>query len=332
MIKKLELLQFKKHANWSCNLDSKIILFHGQNGSGKTSILEAINLAMPGKSLFGNNIEELIQHNKDAFEIKITADSKLSILFMQGKKIIKIQENHKKPLEVLQYFRISGLNPYIALAFWKENTIKRKYIDRIIMQQEPIFPSIYLEYLKNIKKRNQLIESSQFNSHWANALDPIIKDYGLQLTKIRKKTLDKLTNDLSHELKNFLQGDLHISFSPTLEEQEKIFSKKLDFSFTGPHLTKFFLGTKNGTKNEENNFYDKLASTGQQKKLLLTLTLAALPNNDDTENILLLDDIFANLDNETIQNLINLLSTQNFQTFVTNINKIENNLIEQHQL
>lgn len=324
MIKSVNLGQFKKHSKFNREIDSKLVLLHGDNASGKTSILEAISLFSPGAGIFNKDLDQLIEFDKNAFEIYITSEHKMHMLYLNDrqklmqKKEFTINQTAVKPMQLPEYIRIYGLNPYLAFAFWKDSTIKRKHIDRLIMQHDLRYATLAAKYTKAMLERNKLIEMNQFNMHMQNLYNPILIETGLAITKIRTEVLNKISNELPDSIKDFLGSNLYIEISPTLEEQEKIFSNKLEPYFLGPHKTKFNLYTQ--------HFNSANASTGQQKKLLLALTLAALPKNDIT-SVLLLDDLFANLDAQTIEQLLFILNEQHFQTWISNIEDISfNNL------
>lgn len=337
MIKELTLAQFKKHTLFKQNIEGKIVFINGNNATGKTSILEALSLFSPGSGIFNNDADDLISFGKDAFEIHINANFKASITYTQEKKEIKINDTTKKSLEMLEFMRIYGLTPYLALAFWKDSTIRRKHIDRLIMQNDPLYPTFCNQYAKAMKERNKLIELKKFNSRWEEMLHPIILENGIKITEIRTKILDKIAQKINSndKLKEFLESTIEIKMSPTLEEQKEIFSKTLSESFNGPHKAKFdFIADGNfvmadNLKSRSFNY----GSTGQQKKLLLALTIAALPDNDTT-NILLLDDLFTTLDDININQLLNILLEQNFQTWITNTQPLphefsQNRLVQQ---
>lgn len=306
------------------------MLIHGNNASGKTSILEAISLFSPGSGIFNHSMDELVAFGENAFEIYLTSEQSSSSRFKMQLTYIKqpeekkffLNETHKKQLELPEFIHIYGLTPYLAFAFWKDSSVRRKHIDRLVMQNDPRYAKLCAKYAKAMKERNKLIElnklsSLSFNDACDRIYTPVIIETGLEITRIRKQVFERLNTNMHHAIEEFLGSKLLITMSPTLEEQEKIFTQKLDHYFMGPHKTKFTLSTT--------QFDGAYASTGQQKKLLLALTIAALPEGD-AANILLLDDLFANLDEQTIEHLLHTLDAQHFQTWITNINDIKTNL------
>lgn len=320
MIKNIKLAQFKKHIYFEQEINNKLVLLHGNNASGKTSILEAISLFSPGSGIFSHNLSDLISFEKTAFEVNLKTIHQMQMTYIKDdaklieKKEININKTPKKMIELTEYIRIYGLTPYLAFAFWKDSAIRRKQIDRLIMQNDFRYASLSAKYAKTMRERNKLIETNQFGMHTKNIYDNILIENGLAITEIRKRVLDNLQNNLSDSIREFLGSDLIIEMSPTLEEQQVIFSSRLDPYFVGPHKTKFQISS--------NEFEGVTASTGQQKKILLALTIAALPESD-VPSVLLLDDLFANLDEETIEKLINTLNKQSFQTWISNIEDIK---------
>jgi DNA replication and repair protein RecF len=315
MIKEITLAQFKKHKYWNATIESNLVFLCGNNATGKTSILEAISLFSPGSGVFNSNLDDLISFNCNSFQVNLHAYCKTELTYITGKKEIKINQAVKRPLEVLEYMRIYGLTPYIALAFWKDTTLRRKHIDRLIMQNDPLYGMIYAQYAKALKERNKLIETRQYNSKWEQFYTPLIVENGLKITQIRDKVLKSIAKNLAPSLVSFIGSELEIKMYPSLEEQEAIFAKPLDIHFMGPHKSKFDFITK--------DYNGMNASTGQQKKILLALTISALPHNSDTDKILILDDLFTTLDTHTAQELLSILAIQPFQTWITHTQELK---------
>jgi|GEM_PF-2674148 len=310
MIKEIVLGQFKKHSLFRQKIEGKVVFIHGKNASGKTSILEGLSLFSPGSGIFNPDLDNLPTFGKTAFEIHLNANFKAKFTYVEGKKEIRINEDKKRQTDLLEFMRIYGLNPYITLAFWQDISLRRKQIDRLVMQNDPLYPSFCAKYAKTMKERNKLIELGKFNQGWEEIFNPILIENGLKITEIRTKVLSKIEKKINscEKLRTFLTDDLKIIMSPNFEEQKAIFSAKMADNFIGPHKTKFDFLTQNCPA--------KLASTGQQKKILLTLTLSALPDGETT-NILLLDDLFSTLDSENIDQILEILLEKNFQTWIT---------------
>jgi len=321
VIKSITLGQFKKHKYLKRDITQKIVLIHGNNASGKTSILEAISMFTPGSGIFSHDIDDLIMFGTNAFEIFIESTyCKLALSYTNSKKDFRINETSKRQLDLPEYIRIYGLTPYLAFAFWKDSTIRRKHIDRLMAQNDTRYASLSAKYAKAMKERNKLIEMQQLTEYWQKIYDPILAETGMEITRIRQRVIEKLNTQTPIAVREFLGSDLKLEMSPTMEEQDKIFERKLDDYFMGPHKTKFTLSGS--------DFDGTTASTGQQKKLLIALTIAALPETDET-SVLLLDDLFANLDEPTIAHLMHALEQMHFQTWITNIEDIKTDLAVQ---
>lgn len=315
MIKSITLAQFKKHENLKIETNEKLILIHGNNASGKTSVLEAISLFSPGSGLFNTKLDEAISFKEHAFEVYLDSFFNMQLTYHRDqKKQIKINNVEAKAMQMQEYILIYGLNPYLAFAFWKDSTIRRKHVDRLIMQNDLRYAPLFAKYTKILIERNKLIELQAFNEHYIKIYNPMLAEIGMQITEIREKVLNGLNEKQSDYIKEFLGSNIILTMSPTYQEQQKIFQKALDLNFIGPHKTKFTLST--------NEYSGTWASTGQQKKLLIALTIAALPENE-ASSVLLLDDLFSNLDEFAIKQLLAILSKQHFQTFITNIEDID---------
>lgn len=313
MITSIALTNFKKHLNTEITLKNLVTLIHGPNSSGKTSILEAISLFTTGKGIFNLTNEHLISKGKNFFQAELNNNiSKFTIKF-QKKKEIYINQDTATSSQLAEHFTILGITPYASLAFWQEQQIRRKIINRIILQYNPTYGLTYKQYHKAITQRNALIKNDTFNKKWANILDPIIQQNGLKINQMRKKHIAEIIDNIPQTILKFLNNNIKITTSPTYEEQEKILSNPLSINFEGPHITKFHLTNNNNLS----------PSTGEQKKMLLALILSSFNLNNEKENLLLLDDILSNLDNHTTLQLINILNEQKIQTIITDIHKIE---------
>ncbi len=317
MIKEITLAQFKKHKLFKHKIDKKIIIIHGKNGIGKTSILESISLFCQGSGIFNLDLESLIHNNENAFEVKIKTDSEYEIQYISNKKQIKINNSISKASNLLEKIKIHGINPFQSLAFWEDTTFRRKYFDKVFMQHDILYINYYKKYKNALKEKNRLIENQNLNAYWENFLNNEIKTNGLQINSIRNHVLQNLK--IKDEVKDFLNADLIIKMNPDFEAQEKILNQPLSLNFQGPHKTQFELNLTNDLIYEEG----KKASTGLRKKILIALTLSSLPQTD-CDCILLIDDLFSNLDSETIKQTMNLIKTFDFQTWITTLEPIDN--------
>ena len=301
MIKKINLTNFKKHINFEQTINSNVINIYGNNALGKTSILEAISLFSPGKNPFNNEIENSINLNKDFFSIKIKTNHELALHYKNKKKEIIINQQKRNTLSSLEYIKIFTITPFLSLAFWKDNSIKRKFIDKLILQNDSSYANFFLNYTKAIKKKNELIQKNEWNNHW-EYLNTLIKENGIEITKIRNKILNVFQNNFKDKIEYF----------PNFEEQMEIFHKPLSLFFEGPHKTKFNIII--------NNKSDKFASTAEQNTSLTNLIIAATKQIEE-EKIFLLDDISC-LDQTNIKKKLKTLQDNNIQTWITGTNKL----------
>lgn len=314
MIKNIEICNFKRHKEKSLQLGDKVTLIHGDNGSGKTSVLEAISLFAPGKGIFNLNNNELIRKGEDFFSVKIaTHDTSFQIKYQNKKKDVLISNTQSSSRNLLEHISVLGLTPYQSLAFWQDIALRRKIINRVVLQHSAPYGNYYNQYTKALKHKNLLISNGTFNKKWQNFLDPIIRHNGLKINEIRKNVIQKIFANIPREIRNFLNGDIKLIISPTFQEQEEILNAPLSENFAGPHLSKFFVIAKN----------ELSMSTGQQRKALLAMLLASFSADEYKNNILLLDDVLANLDQQTIKELISLLSKQKIQIIITHVEKIK---------
>lgn len=313
MIQKLHLVNFKKHLNLKIDIDCEnLVLIYGSNGSGKTSILESIALFSPGKGLFNKNYENFANLEKNFWQVNL---NNANIDYFNEKKEIKINNSITRPIELLEWWRIYGLTPYISLAFWKDQAIKRRHIDRLILQHEPSYGIYIAKYEKAVRERNKLIESNFAHSKsWLKSLEEIIIEHGVKIIEFRRKILLKISHT-KKIIREFVGGNIKIEMQGDAEgikdlEQIKPFWQQSfrNNNFQGPHRTKFILSTSDLAEDK--------ASTGEQRRMLLGLVLEGLPKMQ-INNILLLDDSLSHLDHETQVNFLKILKKSHFQTWIS---------------
>lgn len=322
MLSKINLHNVKIHEKYNLEIKKNITLIYGTNGTGKTSILEAISLFTFGKGIFNVDKQNMLKKNTSTYQIKIEIDGNEFIFSYKNpkNKAFLFTKNIISQKTIQEHIKIFGISPYISLAFWHDIEVQRKIINRIIMQYNNSYATYFKEYIQALKKRNLLIKNETFNENWASILDPLLIKNGLLINEIRKNVIETKINKSEKNIEQFIDDELILEMFPCFEDQQSILNQKLEINFQGPHLTRFDLKTKNR----------KQISTGQQKKILLSLLITNGSQNQNS--ILLLDDIFNNLDEKNIEKLLNLLSKQNFQTIITHTNKIEHPAIDNIQI
>lgn len=344
----IKLNNFRNYKNVKIKLSDKINIIYGDNGQGKTNLLESIYVLALTKSHRMYIDNNLIYNNSKQASISGTLlndeiKTKLSVKLSQNEKILTIDSNVEK--KVSNY--ISKLN---IIFFYPEDLelvkgnpiIRRKYINTQLSQLQSNYMIILNDYNKLIKIKNKFLKNKNLlndsDKQYFKILNEHIVNRAVSIYLLRKKYIDKI-NSNSEDIYYKLTGikKFYVKYKPSidisndrneiirnlkrkLEEKEKD-EFRLKKSLIGPHLDdyEFFIDEKN---------LKSYGSQGQQRIAVLSMKLSEVEifkYYKNTFPILLLDDVFSELDNKK-RNLLLKYINNNIQSIITttdlrNINK-----------
>ncbi|MFX0558346.1 DNA replication/repair protein RecF [Maribacter sp. CXY002] len=334
-LKSLSLVNYKNFESKNLEFDAKINCFVGDNGVGKTNILDAIYHLSFGKSYFNPVSSQNIKHDADFFVIdgrfeKNDREEKIACsLKRNNKKIIK---RNGKPYE--RFADHIGLLPLVIISpadrdlIIEGSTVRRKFIDGVISQSDKEYLQALINYNKVLSQRNALLKYFAVNHTFdANTLAV----YNGQLTNYGKVIFEKRTAFLNVFIPIFKEQykaitgqaeDVDITYDSKLLSQE--FSKLLVTNLDKDRALQY---TSVGIHKDDLNFtildypIKKFGSQGQQKSFLIALKFAQfhfMQAISKTTPILILDDIFDKLDENRVSHIISLVNKENFgQIFVS---------------
>lgn len=345
ILKSIILKNFRNYNDFITNFENTKNIIYGKNGSGKTSLIEAIYLLSYFKSFRASDIY-LTNYNSDTFYIKgeILKNNEniaIEISYSVSKKTKKIKKNSK---EVKQFFKEHGNLNLILFQPQDLNLIdgspefKREFLD-------DLFSQIDISYAENLYKYNKILESRNFilredlpdkikNIETLN--EPLIK-YGTEIIYKRIKYISELKNFFNDELEKIELKKLSpvkieyitnlmepVPEDLSVEEISKKYKEKLTnnldkemelkFTIFGPHRDSFLFKNKLG--------YDlkSVFSTGE-KRIVTTLFKFAefffVKNKISDTPVILMDDIFLEIDTINSKILIDFINKINAQFFIT---------------
>lgn len=338
-LKKISIINYKNILDKEYELDPKINCFVGDNGVGKTNILDAVYHLSMGKSYFNVKNDQLINRGKDymlvdgVFELNNKNESIVFSLKIGEKKVLK---RNGKPYK--KFSNHIGLIPVVLISPYDNDLInegsseRRKFIDSIISQNDKEYLINLIAYTRVIQNRNKLLK--QYNRSVDFDLDTI-KVYDDQIYKLSEpifKARDKFIKEFTPLV---LEKYKHIS-----DDKEKIsieyksdlidnhvenlikdsFQKDVILQYTsvGLHKDDFVF-------NIDENRIKRFGSQGQQKSFLIALKLAQfdyLKNETGNSPILLMDDIFDKLDLMRVKRIVEIVNSTNFgQLFLSDTDK-----------
>ena len=338
-IKTLKIINFKNHSEKSFDFSSEINCFVGNNGAGKTNILDALHYISMGKSFLGNSDFQNIKEDENFFSIEseIEGEEKNDIIKIllqkEAKKIIKKNEKtYERMADHIGFLPSVMISPYDANLISDGGESRRKFLDAMISQTDSEYLFNLIQYQKTLQQRNALLKYFQKNRTFdIDSLEiynePITK-FGTQIFKKRQLFVEAILPTIQHFYTIISKGNEKVTviYESDLNEDnfENLLTKNLEKDRQLTYTSKGI--HKDDLRFEMNgNLIKKFGSQGQQKSFLIALKLAQIKRIKEITNkkpILLLDDIFDKLDDNRVSQLIELVNEQNFgQIFITDTHK-----------
>ncbi|MCX7550022.1 DNA replication/repair protein RecF [Xanthomarina sp. F2636L] len=351
ILKSLSLLNYKNFESQSFEFNHKINCFVGNNGVGKTNVLDAIYHLSFGKSYFNPIASQNIRHDESFFVIngdyeKADKKEKIVVSLKKGqKKIIKRNsKNYDRFSDHIGFLPLVIISPADRDLITEGSTTRRKFIDSVISQSDKTYLNTLINYNKILVQRNSLLKyfalNNTFNADTLNIYNKQLNDYGhvvfekrqaflktfIPIFKERYNAISNGNEDVSLIYNSDLnQGQLEILLKNSINKD-----KALQYTSVGIHKDDLVFEI-------ENHPIKKFGSQGQQKSFLIALKLAQFDfiKAQSGENpILLLDDIFDKLDENRVSQILKLVDNENFgQIFIsdTHAERTEKAVKQVHQ-
>jgi DNA replication and repair protein RecF len=338
-LKNITLLNFKNYANAEVVFSKTVNAFVGNNGAGKTNLLDAIHYLCLCKSYFNPIDSQQIKTNEDLFLIqgdfdrsekneKITCGLKRN----QKKQFKRNKKEYDKLAQHIGLFPLVMISPYDATLILDGSEERRKFIDNVISQTDSSYLDELIIYNRHLLNRNALLKQVAVSRKLDVTLLQILDE---QLIHSGNKIFEKRKQFLLNFIPLF---DKHYSYlTDHAEEVSLIYQSQLntqDFSVLlneSIEKDRILERTSTGIHKDELSFaigglqLKKFGSQGQQKSFLIALKLAQysyLQQHKGFKPLLLLDDIFDKLDEFRVQKLMKMVSHHDFgQIFITDTGK-----------
>ena len=346
----LKLLNFRNYEKMEVSFSPKYNIIFGNNGSGKTNLVESIYVLALTKSFRGTVDKILLMNSKDVCriegEVSDKYTNKYKLILKDGGKKVKINNTKVDKLsDYISQISVVLFNPD-DLRFIKDSpTIRRNAINLEISQINNSYLKNLNMYNKLLKQRNSYLKTTNINanssSEFLTILTNKLVDYGEKIYESRRKYINLLNQKIG-ELYNSICGiqDLKLEYTSDYKDfdREKILKKYQDNLNRDIILGKTTIGVHHDDikfKLEGYNIKD-YGSEGQQKNAIIAYKLTELEIFYQIRGnypILILDDLFSELDRFKINNILNLIN-DDIQTFITTteIDKINDTVLSNSKL
>ena len=329
--------QFRNLTAVSLNANARFNLIVGMNGSGKTSLLEAIYYLAHGRSFRTSRPQRLVQHENDAFVLhaKVATAQQTHSLGLQrskqGELVLRLNgANVHRLAEFASLLPVQLLTPDSFRLFFGGPKERRQFFDMGLFHVEPAFFDSWLRFSKVLKQRNALLKTNRQYDSQFQFWDEQFAQLAFELQGFRQRYIDQLEaafraltqqEAILQQLGFQLQRGWPEKIAEPAELMQLLqqsFSQDYRMGFTqyGPQKADLKLRLEQGAAEE-------VLSRGQLKVLLFALKVAQnnlIAGSGLKQPILLIDDLASELDPSSTKKIFDFLTNINSQVFITAIN------------
>ena len=334
ILKTLRVQNFRTHSDFILEIGEKSTLISGANGSGKTSLLEAIYFALQGTS-FRSSDKEILRNDGSSWfriDLKDSKDSLRTIIFndavQKSKKQFLVDGNKKARLSSNLRIPVVLFEPDDLQLLSGSPTRRRNFLDYFLSQIFPSFQLALARYNKALKQRNNLLKRDNVSKDELFPWNLMLAEYGAEIISKRQDFLE-LLNSRIEEVYFEISGvkdEIKIDYLGEKVSKNEILAilsenierdKILGYTTFGPHTQDIqFIFNKKPAQN--------VASRGENRSLVLALKFIEtdiLADLTSKRPIVLLDDVFSELDDDRQKLLTKHFSK--YQTIITSTNEIK---------
>ncbi|MBT3383943.1 MAG: DNA replication/repair protein RecF [Prolixibacteraceae bacterium] len=344
-IEEISVVNYKNIKDVKVEFSPKLNCFIGNNGAGKTNMLDAVYYLSFCKSFF-NSVDHLNVNHEEIFFMlsgnykRLDSYETISCVLQKGQKK-QFKRNSKVYKKLADHI---GLLPLVMITPSDVNLIlggsdeRRKFIDGVISQYNQNYLDDLLKYNRALLQRNNLLKQFSLERYFDVELlaiwDNQLIEYGNRIHKFREEFVKKLIPKFQHyysfisqvnEMVGLIhQSDLYKNNFDELLKNSIAKDRAVQHTTVGIHKDDLVL-------NIGDYPIKKLGSQGQKKTFLAALKLAQfdfIKEISGLKPVLLLDDIFDKLDHHRVEQIIKIVSDQQFgQIFITDTNRQHLNTI-----
>jgi len=302
-------------------------LIAGENGAGKTSILEAIFLLGRGRSFRTRSSERLIRHGQPKLVVYGRTDdvpprhAGIEIAADGGTRARINGEDAASLIELSGVVPVQAIDPEIHKLVDQGPERRRRWLDWLVFHVEPSFGVHWSRYSRALKQRNAALRSGTIT---IDAWDKELVSSGIAITEARRRSLERLLPRLKQTFDRFGALDVSVGFTSgwaaevTFEESLRTHrdrDRQRGTTTSGPHRADVTLRRSHRAARET-------LSRGQQKLTAVAMIISQLQLLQDEQGmraLLLLDDPAAELDERNLQRLFAELSSLRCQMIATSL-------------
>ena len=314
----LSLRDFRNYADCRVVVDAANVLLLGENGAGKTNLMEAISLLAPGRGLRRARTEHLPRQGSDGEQWGVSADLATAGEMVRigtgvpadsdtGRRIMRRDGVTVSQTEIGRLLSVLWLTPRMDGIFIDSPGARRRFLDRLVIAFDAAHIGRTNRYEKLLRERATLLAEGRVDETWFGAIEASLAESAIAVTAARQALIADLNAEAAAGWFDFpgvrltLDGTVEtwLAEGSALQAEDRFIlvarDRRMagDTGLAGPHASDM------NAVNSHTDAPAHLASTGQQKALLIAVVLAHArlqARRLGRPPLLLLDDVVAHLD------------------------------------
>ncbi|MDP2121252.1 MAG: DNA replication/repair protein RecF [Hoeflea sp.] len=344
-IERLKLAGFRNYAGLSLELDQRHVVLAGDNGAGKTNLMEALSLLTPGRGFRRAAYGEMIKAGSapaTGFSVFASLEGMAGPVDIgtgvdggeeTGARRVRINGAPARSTEaLLEHLRLLWLTPSMDGLFTGPAGDRRRFLDRLVLSVDPAHGGRALDYERAMRSRNRLLSEGRADPAWLDGLEAQMVELGVAMAMARDEVVSLLSGLIDDtqgdsvfpaatvRLEGFLEdqglssaGDREAAFAELLRSGRGR-DAAAGRTLSGPHRSDLIV------HHRAKAMPAALSSTGEQKALLIGIVLGhaqLVRGMTGHAPILLLDEIAAHLDEGRREALFDLIEALDCQAVMT---------------
>ena len=323
----ITLSDFRNHAHTRMDDAGPANLLIGPNGAGKTNFLEALSLLAPGRGMRRAPLVDMVRKGATGFRIGTNLETgdepvRIGTYAEQGRRRVRINGAEATATTLGEWLSVSWLTPAMDGLFTGPTQDRRRYVDRLAFALDPTHAGHVTRYEAALRERNRLLsDRAEPDKRWFDAIEAQMAQAGAMVARGRSQLVDTLMKEIvAQDEAPFPRPALTLTseggrsvdgLSQTLHDNRKT-DRAAQRTTQGPHrddLEVLYAARRMPAA---------LCSTGEQKALLIAITLAhAVLAAKGRASLLLLDEVAAHLDPDRRAALFARLRAAGAQVWIT---------------
>jgi DNA replication and repair protein RecF len=303
-VTRLSLTDFRNHASALIDPGSGFVLLSGDNGAGKTNVLEAVSLLTPGRGLRGAALSEMAREGgSGAFAIAVRlGEAELgtgTLPTAPERRLVRVNGMPAAVNSLSEWLSVLWLTPAMDRLFSGSAGERRRFLDRLVLALEPAHAHHSARYEAAMRARNKLLAESPWDEEWLAALEAQMGEHGAEVSAARLRTVADLADAIDAAPgADFPSAGIALdgwkeAHLPGILHANRSRDAAAGRATEGPHRQDLAVAFQAKAQPAARS------STGEQKALLLGIVLAhagLVADRRGQPPLLLLDEVSAHLD------------------------------------